>query len=165
MNTGDWITLAAVIVALGIGIASILHTQNLQKKERKERLLNEIIEWAEDIRKSSSQNILPNKVELDSPIMQIPVQQMFLQSWYRYQDLYKKSSFVKVAIFNTFRNDLFLLVLEVIQRLDEILEVLEGCISRKAEENSEKVEKYKETLDHCAEQLIIGATNLKTKNL
>jgi len=51
MDCGDWITLAAVIVALGIGVASILHTQSLQKKERKERLLNEIIEWAVDVTK------------------------------------------------------------------------------------------------------------------
>jgi len=49
MGVGDWITLAAVIVALGIGVASILYTQNLQKKERRERLLNEIIEWAIDV--------------------------------------------------------------------------------------------------------------------
>jgi hypothetical protein len=46
MEVGDWITLAAVIVALGIGVASILHTQRLQKRERRERLLNEIIGWA-----------------------------------------------------------------------------------------------------------------------
>ena len=51
MEVGDWITLVAVLVALGIGIASILHTQSLQKKERRERLLNEIIEWATDIAK------------------------------------------------------------------------------------------------------------------
>jgi len=49
MEVGDWITLAAVIVALGIGVASILHTQSLQKRERRERLLNEIIEWAIDV--------------------------------------------------------------------------------------------------------------------
>jgi len=49
MEVGDWITLGAVIVALGIGVASILYTQSLQKKERKEKLLNEIIEWATNI--------------------------------------------------------------------------------------------------------------------
>jgi hypothetical protein len=53
MNCGDWITLAAVIVALGIGVASILHTQSLQKRERKERLLNEIVEWASNVAKSA----------------------------------------------------------------------------------------------------------------
>jgi len=51
MEVGDWITLAAVIVALGIGVASILHTRSMQKKERKERLLNEIIEWATEFPK------------------------------------------------------------------------------------------------------------------
>jgi hypothetical protein len=48
MEVGDWITLAAVIVALGLGVASILQTQILQKRERRERLLNEIIEWAKE---------------------------------------------------------------------------------------------------------------------
>ncbi|MFC2026608.1 hypothetical protein ACFLUX_01370 [Chloroflexota bacterium] len=51
MEIGDWITLFAVIVALGIGIASILHTQNLQKKEQRQKLLNEIIDWAKNITK------------------------------------------------------------------------------------------------------------------
>ena len=51
MKVGDGITLGAVVVALGIGVASILHTRSLQKKERRERLLNEIIEWAIDIGK------------------------------------------------------------------------------------------------------------------
>lgn len=49
--------MAAVLVALGIGTASILQTQNLQKRERRERLLNEIIEWAEDIQNAS---VTPN---------------------------------------------------------------------------------------------------------
>ena len=57
MNAGDWITLTAVIVALGIGVASILHTQSMQKKERRERLLNEIIEWAIDISRSHPEEI------------------------------------------------------------------------------------------------------------
>ena len=49
MNYGDWITLAAVVVALGLGVSSLIQTQRLQQRERKERLLNEIIEWAIEI--------------------------------------------------------------------------------------------------------------------
>lgn len=49
MESGDWITLGAVIVALGIGVASLVQTKRLQKRERKERLLNEIIEWAIEV--------------------------------------------------------------------------------------------------------------------
>jgi len=46
MEITGWITLGAVIVALGLGVASILHTQRFQKQERRERLLNEIKDWA-----------------------------------------------------------------------------------------------------------------------
>ncbi len=56
MEVGDWITLGAVLVALGIGIASILHTQSLQKRERRERLLNEIIDWAIDVSNKRSES-------------------------------------------------------------------------------------------------------------
>lgn len=46
MELSDWITLAAVVVALGIGTSSLVQTQKLQKRERRDRLLNEVIEWA-----------------------------------------------------------------------------------------------------------------------
>jgi len=49
MEITGWITLAAVIVALGLGLSSLIQTHKLQKRERKERLLNEIIEWAADV--------------------------------------------------------------------------------------------------------------------
>ncbi len=63
MNTPAWLDkilsdpvatatliLALVTVFLAVGaFLSILQNHNLQKRERKERLLNEIIEWAEDI--------------------------------------------------------------------------------------------------------------------
>jgi len=53
MEVGDWITLAAVLVALGIGVASILHTQSLQKKERNIqrtiRRTEEVQEWILEI--------------------------------------------------------------------------------------------------------------------
>ncbi|MDD5338120.1 MAG: hypothetical protein PHG35_01740 [Dehalococcoidales bacterium] len=56
MDIGQWIkdwatplgagaTLVAVIVALWIGLKSISQTKNIQKKERIERMLNEILDW------------------------------------------------------------------------------------------------------------------------
>ena len=50
MDAGDWITLGAVLVALSLGVASLVQTKRLQKRERKERLLNEIIEWVSDVK-------------------------------------------------------------------------------------------------------------------
>jgi hypothetical protein len=49
VEVGDWITLAAVIVALSLGVGSIIHAQYLWNRERKERYKNEIIKWAKDI--------------------------------------------------------------------------------------------------------------------
>jgi len=53
MHVGDWITLAAVIVALVLGVVTIIQTYRSQKRERKERLVSEIIEWATVIAKST----------------------------------------------------------------------------------------------------------------
>lgn len=56
MDCIAWLTLLAVIVALGIGIASIIHTEIIQKRERKHRLLNEITEWATKVTSWRSEN-------------------------------------------------------------------------------------------------------------
>ena len=49
MGTSDGITLAAVIVALGIGVTSIIQTKRIQKRTYKHALLKEIIDWATDV--------------------------------------------------------------------------------------------------------------------
>ncbi len=59
MNIDSWLTLIAVIVALGLGVSSLIQTQMLQKRERRERLLNEIIEWAIEINTVSLKTDLP----------------------------------------------------------------------------------------------------------
>ncbi|MDD5288613.1 MAG: hypothetical protein PHY28_05820 [Dehalococcoidales bacterium] len=60
MEINSWITLAAVFVALSLGVASLIQTKQIQKRERKERLLNEIIEWATEIHTASLKTNLPN---------------------------------------------------------------------------------------------------------
>ncbi len=50
MDISNWITLTAVIVALGLGLSSLIQTHRLQKRESRERLLNEIIEWVSDVK-------------------------------------------------------------------------------------------------------------------
>jgi hypothetical protein len=64
MGIGDWITIVAVLVALGIGVSSIIQNEILQKRERKERLLNEIFEWASDIEKAATLRRKQNRDEL-----------------------------------------------------------------------------------------------------
>jgi len=72
---------------------------------------------------------------------------------------------MKEAISKAFGCNLLSAVEKVIQKLDEAIEILEGCITSKAKENSEKVEKYKKSLDCCAEELIIEVTKIKTSYL
>ena len=57
-------TLLAVIVALYIGVSSIRQTRDIQKRERKERLLNEIIEWAEKVCRIRDERPLPKIEEI-----------------------------------------------------------------------------------------------------
>jgi hypothetical protein len=60
MGTSDWISLISAILVGGGTITlaimtwrSIRQARNIQKREQRERLLNEIIEWAEEIDKAS----------------------------------------------------------------------------------------------------------------
>ena len=160
------------IIALILSYLSFLQSERIRKdtldkedRDRKERLLNEIIEWAEDIRKSSSENVDPKYIILDSPVMAIASQQGFLQLQKRYQDLNKKSAYMKEVISKVFGCELVSAVEKVIQQLDNNIEMLRGCLTRKDENSSEKVEACKKSLDCCAEELIIEATNIKTKNI
>jgi hypothetical protein len=59
MEWGDWLTLAAVIVALSIGVSSIIQTSRIRKQDRKEAILREIIDWASEIVESRTVSNLP----------------------------------------------------------------------------------------------------------
>ncbi len=163
--------LSTIALALVAGVTLYVHYQTMkdardrESRDRKERLLNEIIEWAEDIGKSSSENVDPKYVILDSPVMAIASQQEFLQLRKRYQGLNKKSAYMKEAISKVFGCELVSAVEKVIQQLDNNIEMLRGCLTRKDEKSSEKVEECKKSLDCCAEELIIEATKIKTKDI
>ena len=165
------VSFAIVVVAI-ISAANINESRNIrkesaekEKRDRKERLLNEIIDWAEDIRKISSESIAPSEIVLDDPTMQIAPQMDFLRLRKSYQDLNTKSVSVK-AIAKIFGGNLLSAVEKVIQKLDETIETLKGYLTSKAsKENSEKIEEYKESLDSCTEELIIEATKIKTREI
>jgi hypothetical protein len=59
------ITLLAVVVALGIGLAGILQTRNIQKNEHRRRLLGEILNWAQNI---FSDGVINNMMQLADAI-------------------------------------------------------------------------------------------------
>jgi len=70
MGISDWINLIAAILVGGGTLAlacmtwkSIRQTRDIQKGERRERLLNEIIEWATEVRKYAS---IPHIIDANS---------------------------------------------------------------------------------------------------
>jgi len=159
MEISDWITLAAILVALGIGVSSLIQTERLQKRERKERLLNEIIEWAvANIQATYGQDI--TVVTLKGDELRSALYLGFVQ-------LNSRSQYIKRAasIFN-----------DVITKLvNETVETLESCENVHAEwvscTEKEKDKKMEETLAVCkslrekAKAIIEEAAKIKNKDI
>jgi hypothetical protein len=168
VTTDNWLAIGAgatFLLALA-AFWAIWQNYSLHKKERKEHLLNEVIDWAEDIRKSSSESIDPSKIVLDDPTMQIASQHDFLRLRRKYQELNKKSAYMKTTIAKVFGGNLLSAVKKIIYKLDETVEILSKCLTSKvSKDNSEKVEEYKKSLDSCTEDLIVEATKIKTRDI
>lgn len=96
MEVGDWITLCAVIVALSIGVVSILHTRSMQKTERKERLLNEIIDWAVDVCRCGLQPLLlPTRTDAKSKAgAELYLLKIFADLSLEYKSIYGRIEYV-----------------------------------------------------------------------
>jgi len=110
MSISDWITLSAVVVALGIGVASLLQTQRLQKRERKERLLGEIIEWAEYIKNASvTPDFSGSQKVRDANILM------------RYGTSFSKALSIETIIRRSFQKELFVDFLSVIDALPKFM--------------------------------------------
>jgi hypothetical protein len=163
----QWLGISALSTFL-LAFAAFFTIQEANKREksrRRENLLNEIIEWAKEIREISSTSVDPSKADLDSPLEQIPTQRDF-RYWYRkYQELNDNSVYIEEVAAKVFGDKLLSIVRDVSGELNNIIELLANCLTKKAKENSEKVEKRKEAIDRYAEKLMKEATKLKTQGL
>ena len=189
MEIGDWITLisamivglatmAAVVVALGIGLASLWQTQSLQKRERKERLLNEIIEWAtETIEWDIEKDYFAEKQlkEAEKPLMVI------LMQIFRLRDGYFRSKQ---------RGKLILIPLSLGLKQKSLIDGMEGLLkdlqkhmellcseeialmrdisvqvlSKEYTDASDETAKHKKQLDKSASTVISEAITVKNKS-
>ena len=164
MEVGDWITLGAVVVALSIGVASILHTRSLQIKERRERRLNEIIEWANDLVNCSSKLNIPLATGIDRTTMLIYGHSNI---YFEYMSVNARSSYIeKMAVI--FGAELLSAVTSVISKLEEYIKILEDNI-----ESLEKDDTYDlKAAENCelklydlARALIEEVAEIKTKDI
>lgn len=165
--------LAASLVAFGTLLLAVVTAMMIdnsiqqEKRRRKEELLKEIIQWAEDIRKSSSGSIAPNEIIYDDASMATASQMDFLRLRRTYQDINTKGTYAK-AIAKVYRGNLLSVTESVICKLDEIIKILKDCLTTRTtrtEEKHERVEACKISLDSSAQDLIEEATKIKTKDI
>ncbi len=162
--------LATSLVAFGTLLLAVVtammidNSRQQEKRRRKEELLKEIIQWAEDIRKSSSGSIAPNEIIYDDASMATASQMDFLRLRRTYQYIKTKDTYVK-AIAKFCRGNLLSVTESVICKLDEIIKILEDCLTTRKEEKHERVEACKTSLDSSAQDLIEEATKIKTRDI
>jgi len=179
INSG--IMLMAVFVALGMGITSILHTQSMQKRERRERLLNEIIEWAVDMTKGE---LLMDFADVKS------IQGIRRARLYLYVTLDKLQFTFKQArtrgryisrIVSILGKDLQKAVEDLIRTLEAHIQVLKECmdtldspaLESPAQEKTlnvvtaeaRKTTESKKILDKYASRVIEEATKIKVRDI
>ena len=116
MTTSDWITLGAAILVGGgtlflgfMAWRTIRQTKNIQKAEKRERLLNEIIEWAEDVAKSAINRRTLSREEL-------------WKAKLSYKFHKAKSKYIEGIVGSSFK-DFYDLVEEINTKLDRLIEV------------------------------------------
>lgn len=167
MQYSAWITLAAVVVALAIGVTSIWHTRNMQKREHRHRLLDEIIKWATDILKGGD---LEASYKLASENIREDVRATLsgLSSADTFEGFRIRSPYI-LLISRSFRGNLGNAVEKAIQELNKTTELLYKLIGTEGLEQNEMIEEFGkqryELLNPSINAVIEQATNLKIENI
>jgi len=165
MEPTGWITLVAVIVALGLGLSSLFQTQRLQKRERRERLLNEIIEWAIELNKCAWESGRTISAGLSSKEFKLYAA---FYELIRFKAADAKSEYIR-SIASTFREDLHSNVEQVKKQLDNFIDLkFENIKSRNDEEKlklAEKTKKSEKELYELVEVLQKTAAKIKTAGI
>ena len=166
--------LLAVLAALGIGITTILQTRSIQKAEKRERLLNEIIEWAVDAAGCGSDiSILfsPEAVGLSidsateyehQEIAEAMTRTHLGTLLLRYKAIVARREYVRTAV-SALGGNLPTKEKDVSDELNKFLPVLDRRI--KGDATDEDVRKAEEELNEYARILIEEVTKIKTRGI
>lgn len=173
IKNDNWLavtSLATLVLALG-AFLSIWQNHLLQKRERRERLLNEIIEWAEDVAGCGSDiNILffPDASDLRrEPFERQEIAEAMTRTHLgtlllRYKAIVARREYVRTAV-SAFGRNLPAKEKDVSDELNKFLPVLDRRIKGNA--TNEDMKKAEEKLNECARILIEEATKIKTKDI
>ena len=183
MEVTGWITLAAVIVALGIGVYSFIQTNRLKRAEKRERLLNEIIKWSIDVANCRFENKSITNVFYHKDVKEI--QSKFWQYLCDIQNGLKMQQTVGIYIRNISPNfgqhitrpvvTLLKVILDYIDVLEKALRLIEEISTgqtKLSDEESKRLNEYIEKmgnssklLDKSAIQVIEEAVKIKTRDI
>jgi len=142
-------TLLAVLIALWIGISNIRATRDIQNKERNERLLNEVRDWALEAAESAVKR-------------QTRVQSNLWETKLKYKFVMAKSKYA-LAVANLSFNELSPSIREVAEKLDQAIEVITGVIEKRA--NGKALLQSEKELAESVERLITEIAMMKEKAL
>ena len=154
MDIGDWITLAAILVALSLGLSSLFQTQRLQKRARKEKILNEILEWSLDIEKSATSRRRRERDELWN------THQKYVSSKARCDYMKRVASSCFTSLSNNLKN--------VIIQLEETERATEEALSNSSSRGKPNTDKLIPQEKRLREQVVVLTAEiacLKTKGI
>ena len=133
--------LSAIIIALIFGVWSLVQTKNIQKAERKQRLLNEIMDWARDLLMCGSEMFTQPTPEISPTTRMVHgISSLYL----RYRATNAKSKYVE-KIASDFRQNLLQDVLSVTSKLKELIILLEDSIGNLKSGKSISISTHKKT--------------------
>ncbi len=155
MSTDTWLAISAgatFLLALA-AFWAIWQNHNLQKRERRDRLLNEIIEWAIDVAKCETQ----------ADFLSRSRKSMLIGLLFKYQAIDAKSEYMKVTAVKFREDDFQVTVNETAQKLKDHLDILEKQIEGKT--TAEERDKHWRSLMESSATLARKAAEIKTKDV
>ena len=166
----------AIAISLYFGVKSLRHTKDLQekqfkhdeeirKREDRQKLLDEIIQWAIDISKCGLEVELPSKFER-TPQGYLDFRNRMTQLQNVLRALLRKSKYISAVVLPSWQV-LNIIIKELQTQLDDhvtqINEYIEGNIAN--ESKLEALDKHRSTINGLVAGVIDEATQIKIQDL
>lgn len=165
MTTDNWISIISAILIGGgtlfLGIMawrSIRQTRNIQKSERRERLLNEIIEWGKNMLESEL-SAAPLQAGLKDPKTLIKL--VYFDLLVKYRKVNARSEY-SIHIASNFKGALQSTVNKAADKLRAIIKLLMEHFDTVTER---EIRELRESLETSALAVIEEATKIKTRDI
>ncbi|MFH1925551.1 MAG: hypothetical protein ABIK32_03545 [Chloroflexota bacterium] len=148
----DWalvLSAAATFLLAFTAFWAIMDNRYGRKVDRKERLLNEIIKWSQDVAEAAFYRQIKNSHEIWSALL-------------KYRHLEARSKYIEVIVKSDFI-DLYESLQDISTKLGDLKEFTEKCANDKADKD--RLKEYETILEQSVESLLKEAAKTKAKLL